>query len=286
MSTLSDTARWAAYFAANATADRGIPWARGVRWAPDERRAVAASVQEFQLGEQSEGRYLRACAARHAAETGDALYAPTMDRFIAEEQRHAAELARLLALAGEPLKARTPVDTAFRLARRVRLRRSGGLEPCLRVLVSAEVIATSYYDALAGATDCPVTRALCVRILRDEAAHVRFHAERLARLSAGRPRRVQRAVEALHRLGLAAAVALVWLGPHRRVLRRGGYTYRRFLGRSQHLLTHRVLAVARLAPGRPTVAGGVSAVALDATPSRRASGSCPSRCPRESCRPR
>ncbi|HLA63832.1 MAG TPA: ferritin-like domain-containing protein, partial [Rhodothermales bacterium] len=221
---LRPSARWAAYFARNAGAPRGIPWERGVRWSPAERRAVAASVQEFQLGEQSEGNHLRRCAAHHAAATGDARYTDAVALFIAEEKRHAAELARLLGLAGVPLRTATPVDTVFRGLRKLRLRAEGGLENCIRVTVTAEVVATTYYDALTRATACPVTRALCRRILRDEAAHVRFHAERLARLGEGRGHAARATAHAAHRALAAVTCGVVWLGPHRRVYQRGGYT--------------------------------------------------------------
>lgn len=235
------SADWRAVFARNATAPRPIPWGAPIRWTPAERRAVAASVQEFQLGEQSEGRHLRACAARYAAHTSDHAYAEAIDLFIREEQRHASELALLLASAGERLKTKTAVDSVFRALRK--LGPGDGLESCLRVLVTAEVVATLYYDALRAATGCPVSQALCAQILRDEAAHVRFHAERLAQLQAERPAALRPLVRAAHRTLMAGTAGVVWLGAHRRVLRRGGLTFRAFVGGCARLLERRVLRV-------------------------------------------
>ena len=233
------SAEWRDVFARNATAPRPIPWDAPVRWTPDERRAVAASVKEFQLGEQSEGRTLRRSAARYAERTGDAAYPEAMALFIREEQRHAAELALLLTSAGERLTTKTAVDTVFRALRK--LGPGDGLEVCLRVLVTAEVVATLYYAALRDATGCSVTRALCAQILRDEAAHVRFHAERLGLMQAERPAAFRLGVRATHRALMAGTVLAVWAGPHRRVLRRGGLSFRAFAAGCLRTLNRRVL---------------------------------------------
>ena len=250
MPRLSPSAVWRDRFARNATAPRPIPWGSPVRWTPDERRAVAASVREFQLGEQSEGRHLQRCADRYAARTGDAPYAEAMRLFIGEEARHAAELARLLASAGERLAARSALDSVFRVVRK--LGPGDGLEVCLRVLVAAEGVAVHYYAALRDATGCPVTRALCAQILRDEAAHVRFHAERLARLQSGRGAVGRRAVRAAHRVLMASTAGAVWLGPHRRVLRRGGLSGPAFFRACFQTLDVRVLRVEAAADRPPT----------------------------------
>ncbi|MEO0556670.1 MAG: ferritin-like domain-containing protein [Bacteroidota bacterium] len=232
---------WREVFARNATAPRPIPWNAPVRWTPDERSAIAASIQEFQLGEQSEGHTLRRCAKRYAARTGDTAYPDAMRLFIDEEARHAAELARLLTSAGERLKTHTPLDSVFRRLRKLGL--GDGLEVCLRVLVTAEVVALLYYAALRDATRCPVTQALCAQILRDEAAHVRFHAERLAQIQASRSRLHRHAVRSAHRGLMLGTASAVWLGVHRHVLRRGGLTARAFVSGCVRTLNRRVLRV-------------------------------------------
>ena len=254
MPRIRTSAEWRRTFAHNRTAPRPIPWHEPVRWTPEARRDLVPSVQEFQLGEQSEGRYLRRCAARYAAASGDADYPAAMELFIGEEARHAAELARLLTSAGETLKAQTATDTAFRLARKLGL--GDGLEVCLRVLVTAETVATHYYAALRDATGCPVTVALCAQILRDEAAHVRFHAERLARFQAERGAPSRAAVRGAHRALMAGTAAVVWAGCHRRVLRRAGLSFRGFAAACLGTLERRVLSVERtpLPAGAPALA--------------------------------
>src|SRR5262249_5205482 len=152
-----------------------IPWERGAELTDAEREAVAASLQDFQRGESSEGRHFLLCAADHAARTGDPAYLEAVRLFLAEEKRHAQTLARFLQLAGIPLLTRTWPDTAFRW-----LRKLAGLDVCLSVLVTAEIIAKVYYAAVRAATQSAVLRRVCEQLLKDEVRHVRFQCERLA----------------------------------------------------------------------------------------------------------
>ena len=216
------SAEWCAHFEGSASLPDEVPWESAVRLTEAERRAVAASIQEFQLGESSEGRHLHAAARAHAASTGDHAYARAIAAFIREEQRHARGFGRFLAGEGIPLRRHSWPDAVFR-----QLRRGVGLETTVCVLLTAELIAQVYYAALRDATQSPTLRALCGRILRDEAAHVRFQAERIAMLRAGHaPSRVWLA-QAGQRALFAGAVLVVWWG-HRSALTRGGFPFRRY----------------------------------------------------------
>jgi len=211
---------WCAYYAANAVA-ANVPWT-STRLTDDERRAIAASVQEFQLGESSEGRHLHAAARAYAARTGDHAYVSAIEAFIREEQRHARDLGRFLTTEGIPLTRESWPDVVFRW-----LRRGADLETTVSVLMTAEIIAQVYYAALHDATQSPALRALCDRILTDEAEHVRFQAERLAMLREGRGRVAVALAVAAQRLLFAGATLVVWRG-HRRALLRGGFSFRQY----------------------------------------------------------
>src|SRR4051812_36690311 len=65
------SAGWVAAFRENAARPRPVPWACGAGVTPAELAAIARSLQAWQLGETSEGRHLRAAAARYAARAGD-----------------------------------------------------------------------------------------------------------------------------------------------------------------------------------------------------------------------
>src|SRR5262249_41548303 len=98
-----------------------------------ERANVAESIQQFQLGENSEGRAFLQRGEEHARRAGDPWFVPALSLFIAEEQRHAAWLGRFLDRERIPHLKRHWVDGVFR-----GLRKLAGLEVCVTVLVTAE----------------------------------------------------------------------------------------------------------------------------------------------------
>lgn len=223
------SAQWIAYFRHNRAlfgelfaGEPGGVERRGPRLTDHERRAIADSIAEFQLGESGEGLHLMRCAKLHAAAIGDPHYVEALGLFIAEEQRHARDLGAYMDAAGIPRVRHAWPDTVFRF-----LRHRAGLELSILVLVTAEVVAQVYYAALRDATDCPRLRALCDRILRDEDAHVRFQTERLAILRRAQPRWRIRLAIATHRVLFFGTGFVVW-HKHGRTMRYGGWSFRRF----------------------------------------------------------
>lgn len=216
-------AEWLAYFRENANHLRPLPWERGAEITPDELSAIAASLQGWQLGETSDGRHLRAAAVRYAERIGDPEYVAAVEAFIAEEQRHGETLGRFLDLAGAGRKAVDWGDTLFRAARYF-LR---NIEVWTTPVIMVETLATVYYNAIRRASRSALLTEICRQILADEVPHLRFQCERLARLYRRRPRLLMRLTLLTQRFGFALIVLLVWVG-HRRALRAGGYTWRRY----------------------------------------------------------
>ncbi|MEO8126278.1 MAG: ferritin-like domain-containing protein [Bryobacteraceae bacterium] len=219
------TQSWLDYFRRNSWP--AMPWDHPYRLTDDEKSAVSASMQQFQLGEGSEGNAFIRRAARFSE---DVEFIPTLRLFIQEEQRHSAGLARFLTLHGIPLLKKHWLDQIFR-----RIRRLAGLELIVTVLVSAEIVAVPYYRALHNATGAPLLRALCQQILQDEAAHLQYQAETLSRLRQGRSAIGRALVELLHAVLLQGTVLAVWM-EHRRVLLRGGYSLAKFHRESEEEL--------------------------------------------------
>src|SRR5262245_14611639 len=58
--------RWCCYYHDNARRLLPLPWRRGAELTDAERAEVLPSIQDFQLGEQSEGRHLLRRAAAYA----------------------------------------------------------------------------------------------------------------------------------------------------------------------------------------------------------------------------
>jgi hypothetical protein len=248
---------WREYFLTNANSLLSVPWHLGVDLTPEERDAIATSVQQFQLGESSEGRHLFHAARAYAARSGDAAYPHTLALFIAEEHRHARDLGRFLDLAGIGRASRAWPDSVFRW-----LRHRAGLELSISVLVTAEIIAKVYYAALRDSTRSLVLRLLCDQICHDEVMHVFFQTERIAILRRTRGRLAIALLSLAHRLLLFGTLLVVW-HTHGRAMRAGGVTFRCFWRESWREMRD---ALARMNPRnyafapRAAAAGNATAV--------------------------
>jgi hypothetical protein len=214
---------WLGHFERNRGVLFDIPWSCGPELRAEERRALARSIAEFQRGESSEGRHLIHYAEAYARKRGDPEYALAVKLFIAEEQRHARDLARFLDLNGLPLARRSLVDSAFRRLRNL----LSTLEVSIAVLILAEIVAQVYYGALQQATSSRILVRLCEQILLDEACHVQFQAEQLGRLRAGRGRVLYGVTMVGQRLVFLCTCLVVWLF-HAQAFRCGGYGRTRF----------------------------------------------------------
>jgi hypothetical protein len=219
----AESASWRRHFLAAAIAADRLPWSDPTRLSREESRCIQSSIQQFQLGEGSSGRRLLQRGREFAHAAGDPDFPEALALFVKEEQRHSGYLLRFMQREGIPASSSHWVDTVFR-----RLRVLAGLELSLRVLVSAEIIAIPYYRALGAATHSRLLRAICARILQDEAAHLRFQASMLSRLAANRPLFADRIVSAIHRLFLLITCLVVWR-EHGRVFRAAGYARAGFL---------------------------------------------------------
>src|SRR5580658_4562120 len=206
-------ADWLRYFRAN-SAEPPLPWDDGYRLSGAERTVVIESIQQFQLGENAQGRRLL-----ERAQTWNAQYAGALRLFIQEEQRHSYFLGRFLALQGEGCLSRHWIHASFR-----RLRGFAGLELRMRVLATAEVLAIPYYTALRDATGSTLLKSICTRILEEEAEHLRFQAFTFGRFGLRRPALLRAFVRAAHRWFLMATTLLVWM-EHGPVFRAGGYSF-------------------------------------------------------------
>jgi len=217
-----NSAWWCDYFNAYESRQRMIPWDELRPLIGLVRQVLVASLQDFQLGESSEGRHGMARAAAYGRRACDPHYAEAIRLFFAEENRHAEYLARYLRQNGAELIGKSWTDFVFR-----RVRRLLGLETLLRALLTAELIGEVYYRAVRSATACPALRAVCTQILSDERMHIRFHIERFRFLRRGRWQLRTAFEDILWRCFVAATCLAVWL-KHGRALRLGGRGFRRF----------------------------------------------------------
>jgi hypothetical protein len=105
------------------------------------------------------------------------------------------------------------------------------------VLVTAEVLAVPYYRAVHRISSCPTLRAICRRILREEAQHLLFQASTLATLQRTRPAWWTALTRSAQHILLAGTCLIVW-AHHGPVLRRGRINLLTFVLSCRALLRH------------------------------------------------
>ncbi|MUT67385.1 ferritin-like domain-containing protein [Paenibacillus sp. NEAU-GSW1] len=217
-----DFAKWRTYFQYNGDHLKPLDWDDPYRITPEERKRIAKSIQQFQLGENSEGKHLTGNAKAYIDRTKDEGYFSAIVEFIREEQRHARELGKFMKIQQIPIIREHWVDQAFR-----RLRKLAGLEQSIIVLITAEIIAKVYYKALRECTRSATLIQICEQILQDEIKHVQFQSETLYKLSLGRSKLRNGWSRLFHRILLEGTLVVVWL-QHRSVFTGGGYRLGRF----------------------------------------------------------
>jgi len=184
----------------------------------EERAIISSSVQQFQKGESSEGRNLFA----FAKEMADPEYLDCIKLFIREEQKHAGVLASFMNKFQIPLIKGHWVDRVFRW-----LRKTGGIQNTVNILLIAEIIAKVYYRALHNATKSVLLKRICLQILSDEKEHIRFQCDVL-KLFHNRQSRLTNFLIRNLQLFLMTGTALIVWWYHRRVLKRGGYYFGKY----------------------------------------------------------
>jgi hypothetical protein len=219
--------QWIAFFEANRELRHPIDWDTCGPLSPQERDLIGTSLQAWQRGETSDGMHLRAVADRYSIQSNDPAFREAIELFIREENRHSELMGRFLDEAGIGRAESNWAEGWFRWLRHRSLDMASWTTPVLL----AEVLALVYYDALRKATTSPALRGVCGQLLGDEAAHIRFQAERFATLFQGRSTGYRRLSMLWQGSLFLLTLLVVWWG-HAHVLRAGGYTWGRYWRRA------------------------------------------------------
>jgi hypothetical protein len=215
-----DVDRWIEHFRKNREERPEPDWHAPLMLPPHVVRPLVTSLEQFQLGDGGGPASLIAWDAEQFRARGDRTR-ELVDLWFAEEREHSRLLGGAVArFGGRPIRGHWSF-AAFCMSRRWL---GVGFE--LTVLLLTEISSTVYYRLLRRHGNDAALRAMCVLILRDEAAHIAFHRERLAASGQGRAP-YGRAWEVRFRaLGLAAA-SMLWVN-HAPCLRALGATRAEF----------------------------------------------------------
>ncbi|HEY6505116.1 MAG TPA: hypothetical protein VIZ28_14165 [Chitinophagaceae bacterium] len=209
---------WKEHFLRNQSHFKDIDFSEADSLTKNERSAIYVSLQQFQRGENSEGKHLFSFAKKNP----DPEYLPCISLFIREEQTHARVLGAFMDRYGiQKIKSHW-VDAVFR-----GLRKMAGLENTIRVLLTAEIIAKVYYKALHNATHSQLLQKICRQILRDEDQHIAFQCFTLSPFYKQKSVPGKLLVRSWHFILMTGTILVVWWH-HKKVFRKGGYGLRKF----------------------------------------------------------
>ncbi len=181
------------------------------------KKLIFPSIRAFQKGEGSDGTFLMKTVERYVSAGGPAEYRQAMKLFIKEENWHSAYLKAYMNHYGIKSAKKSALDSVFR-----KLRHIGGIKCEVTVLVTAEMIALTYYDALSACTDSKMLKRICGQMLEDEVPHIMFQSYTLSRLKPSRFDTLMRF------LMMNGTLLFVWCAFHK-VYQTGGYRFTRFM---------------------------------------------------------
>lgn len=207
---------WAAYFAQNTEKRLSLCFAGEKSLPKEEATFLFPSIRAFQKGEGSDGKCLVAAAEAFSQQQKEPDYRRAILLFVKEENFHSLYLKEFLKYQQTRTAKQNFLDTVFR-----RLRQLGKLKCEITVLVTAEIIALSYYSALKNCTSSPCLKGICQRMLQDELPHVAFQSYTLAHF------KIRRATLWARKVLMACASIAVWLA-FPKIFRAGGYSFGKF----------------------------------------------------------
>jgi hypothetical protein len=151
-----NTQHWIAHFEANTRLNHELTLPDTACTLPEhERAALARSIAIFQLGESGGGTRLRHYTRSIISLENLQGYQRAVDLFVAEEQSHAALLARTVAHLRGTLLQKQWTNSIFRWMRDL-----VNLEFNIQVLLTAELIAEVYFGLLALRCSDPVVQTV------------------------------------------------------------------------------------------------------------------------------
>lgn len=161
---------WNAYFESNKNHFSHINWQNEMELSGYEEKIVASALQQFQRGENSDGKHLMKLSEK----MNDSDYTLAIKGLIKEEQNHAQALGQFMEQEKIPLLETHWLDHLFK-----KLIRTPSLQLTIMVLLTAELVAKHFYAALYKATNSKTLKSICNQILVDEAMHINFQIEAL-----------------------------------------------------------------------------------------------------------
>ena len=111
------------------------------------------------------------------------------------------------------------------------IRSLAGYELSITVLITAEIIALTYYDALSKATQSKLLKNICLKIIEEERKHVLYESMLLKNMRKQKLRISQFFIFVSHKFFFFCSVLIVLID-HRNLILRGGFNSYSFLSKN------------------------------------------------------
>lgn len=209
---------WLTHFKNNQNQFEHINWELDEKLTSKEINIIKSSIQQFQKGENSEGKHL----IQYAKKYGDSIYLETIKFFIKEEQTHALVLGKFMKKHGIEKINDHWVDNVFRSMRKLT-----SLENSIIVLLTAEIIASVYYIALRECSNTKNLKNICLQILKDEEAHINFQSYTLNQFYKNKSFIGKIYSRLFHRILMTGTTFIVWFY-HKKVFHYGGISFNHY----------------------------------------------------------
>jgi len=217
--------QWVEYFKENAKMQR-VDWSIRPNISQEEKNNIIASVQAWQLGETSDGSHLLKAAGKYAKRIGDVDYLDAVKLFIKEEQKHGNNLGLYLDLINVPRKKKDWGDSLFRKVRYY----NSSMEIWTIAVIIVESLAQLFYKSVKDSSNCILLKDICTDILKDEAPHIRFQAERLEIIFKNKSELGKFIAKPFYYACFYIIIITVWLG-HSRAFKVGGNDFTTYIRR-------------------------------------------------------
>ncbi len=216
-------ADWKAYFEQNDDRRLTIPFQNDTL-TENEKRLIFPSICKCERGEHSDGKHLKKVADIFAEKIHNKDYKHCIRWFIKEENAHSGYLKSYMDHYNVHGQENVVLDNMFR-----RVRKLAGLQCEVIVLVTAEIIALSYYDALMNATKSHALKTICGQMLHDEIAHVMFQSYTLSHF------KNKFYIKFIRVLLMRVVSVAAWVNFYK-VFVSAGWTFKKFVGNNLYYL--------------------------------------------------
>lgn len=219
---ISKDYNWIEYFKYNNSHLLKLDFSNNTELTNEEIKLITPSIKAFQIGEGSEGKHLMKVVEKFAVKNNYKEYPEIMKWFIIEENRHSQTLKKYMEIYNINTADKLWIDNIFRI-----LRKMMGLECEIIILVTAEMIALSYYTALSNATNSELLKTICTQMLNDELRHVVLQSDTLHRISNNRNKIVNKLIRKTRIFVMKVTVFVVW-HKYKELFLKGDYEYKKF----------------------------------------------------------